>query len=485
MKDVIQKGDEGSRLLAQETFPTLRNNSFIDLVAGYPVVRVPRDHLVVVHGTYGRETRHLEDHARSLVDRLAAQAQRIGATPVGLANIIDTSRSDMHMLAQAAVGLNEGCERHHVAILNGEYAVLGDRVLGNGNMSGVMISIIPADRLAQKEGVLQPFFSSQPSLNRPSFNDYYIVFDPQGQPVFINCDGVGTKTELYERVRKHGRAVDDLLAMNLDDTIKKGAHAQAVVALLELQRNWKSPIPAKIQWQLQHQMKQLGINGILETEDIGWRLAGYNATQGFNLNAAVVSTIDEERLRNPLRSSAGDYLIAIWGNPTPRSNGISLRRRIMTKQGGDAWHNNDRYRDVRDFLTTPSTILYPVFEKLVREGLATNVYHLSGGAWDGKLAVPLATQELYVSVDNLPVLSSAEKKLADWSALNITDLYKSLCMGIEGLVTTPSEDTARDVIHAMGLNAQVIGRLEAATVENSGVRLRAYNGEQVYFSGKK
>lgn len=335
-----------------------------------------------------------------------------------------------------------------------------------------MVSIIP-----------QRFFSGQVGVIE-SRGQKYSIFNPQGKPVFINCDGVGTKTEFYERRHMEGRAVDDLLAMNLDDTSKKGAQAQVVVGLLE--HNWNAgTIPQKVAHQFKRRMKELGIMGVVESKDVNWRIEGYHSGKAFNLDGAVVSTIDEERLKNPLQSSAGDHLIAIWGAPNPRSNGITLRRRIMEDKG-HAWHYNKQYQDVRDFLSTPSTIFYPVFERLIQEELVTNVTHLSGGSWKGKVAVPLAAQELYVSVTDLPALCGAERKLAAWSGKSAEALYESWPMGVEGLVSAQPgyENKAIDMIRRSGLNACVVGQLVNATPENSGVRLQTFNGEEVYFSGR-
>jgi len=65
-----------------------------------------------------------------------------------------------------------------------------------------MISAFPA-----------PGYSSTPKIFR-LMGRVFTAFDPEGKAVFINSDGVGTKTEFYERSGKHWLALYDSLAMN-------------------------------------------------------------------------------------------------------------------------------------------------------------------------------------------------------------------------------------------------------------------------------
>ncbi len=52
--------------------------------------------------------------------------------------------------------------------------------------------------------------------------------------------------------------------------------------------------------------------------------------------------IDEERLNNPLKPNAGEYLVAIRNKrPNPRSNGITDKRKIMIQMLDNDWHETE------------------------------------------------------------------------------------------------------------------------------------------------
>ena len=67
IKDVIGKGDEGSKLLARITAPTLKNSNLVEIMKqgmnGLAVLRVPENHYAIVHSAGGHsQTRDLGDH---------------------------------------------------------------------------------------------------------------------------------------------------------------------------------------------------------------------------------------------------------------------------------------------------------------------------------------------------------------------------------------------------------------------------------------
>ncbi len=146
---VIRRGDLGSRLLAARCASTLKNSPHVQVLHGatqeLAVLRIPDDYDVVVHSASGSpRERERGIHAKTLVAKLCAQAQRIGAIPLGFANVIDSCTGDLQMLEEIVGGLVEASHTHGVAILNGENAILGDRV-ADVNVSGTMISMIPKD----------------------------------------------------------------------------------------------------------------------------------------------------------------------------------------------------------------------------------------------------------------------------------------------------------------------------------------------------
>lgn len=453
---------------------TLKNSPYTQIISsgkgGLAGFRFPEEFVCVVHSA-GADPfeKNLSDYAVSLVDRLVLQAHRIGALPIAFADVIDGSSSDRLDLRALAEPLLNRVDELHLVVPNGESAWLGSRVTTSANLSGTMISLMPKKNI----------------VNNVIIHDgvWYGLFEHEGKLVVINSDGVGTKTEFYERAKKYELAFLDFLAMTLDDTSKSGAVAKVVSGVLETRMN----IPVhKIQMAAHNYARQLGLVGILQPEVLGARIMGYNPrVPSYNISGSVVSVIDEERLKNPPAPQAGDLLIAIRGKPTPRSNGITDKRKAMIAMLGNDWHNTEKGKYFMEFLAEPSTVFYPLFDALLSKGLASSVYHMSGGAYKGKLAAPLAKHNLFVRVRDLFPVDPREKELAG-STPNET-AYAKWPMGNEGFVTSSKPQEAIDFIKAFGLDASDAGHVKSAKKEKTGVELLGIygsDGKPVYFSGR-
>ncbi len=486
IEEVVKRGDEGSELLAAKCAPTLRNSEYVDIVRegmnGLAVLRVPEDYDVVVHSSVG-DPKILDpaEHAASLVDRLYEDAKRINAIPLGFANVIDASTGKKDVIEKIADALVSKSIDYRIAIMNGELAILGSRINCDANVSGTMLSIIhrnnDSDEIYTILGI-----GEVPAA----------AFNPKGKAVYINSDGVGTKTEFYERASKNGYkyhlALWDSLAMKLDDTAKSGAIPMVVHDIVERNGNIYG-------WDLDHYAfrisQDLGYFGYwLYHEDVEERLKGWDENEfAFNVSGSAVSVIDEERLKNPLVPEAGDYLIAIRGKPNPRSNGITDKRRIMVEKFGKRWHETEEGKRFLEFLASPSILLFPVFYPLIESDSVTSVYHMSGGAFNGKLAKPLAKQGLYVRLDDIFPPDPREIALAEFSNMPLEVAYAKWPMGNDGFVTTKYPDKALAKIASVGygVEARVVGLVGKPADGRTGIELvgiKASDGKNVYFSGR-
>ena len=278
----------------------------------------------------------------------------------------------------------------------------------------------------------------------------------------------------------------DSLAMKVDDSSKRGAKVKAVSDLVETRGN----IP--FDTLMNHSLdlaKRLGIMYILQKEDLGERIMGYNKfSPSLNVSGSAVSVIDEERLGNPLRPSAGELLVAIRGKPNPRSNGITDKRKRMVQLFGEDYHSTEMGKWFLEFLAEPSTIFYPVFDRLIDMGLASSVYHMSGGAYNGKLAKPLADHGLYANIEGLYPPDERELFLSYLTSAHAA--YGKWPMGNEGFISTREPEKAMKIIRGFGLEANVVSRIEGPKLvkgkdeierEMVGVELTAFNREKVSY----
>lgn len=476
LKEVVNKGDEGSALLAKICSRTLRNSQFVDVVRegmnGLAVLRLPRDRLAVVYSLGGNpDIEDMKLYAESLVDRLVAGSENIGATPVGFANVIDAREINLGLVETLGNSLARRAEHFKLAILNGELAGLGDRVTIPANMSGTMISTIP--RGSREPGV----FTSNGIT--------YAVFDPEGKPVEINSDGTGTKPEFAERSGRLHLPLPDSLAMKIDDAMKFGAEVRVVSDVAET--NGFNPMEI-LKAEALGLGNTLGFYYTIQHENVGRRIRSYkDGVNALNLSGSAVGIIDESVLSNLPRPSAGEYLISIRGRPNPRSNGITDKRKIMIEMLGLEWHKTKEGKIFLEFLEEPSTIFYGLFRELWEKNLATSFYHMSGGSFDGKLAKPLAKHGLFAKIENLFPADWREYTIAGKRFTPAEAAYAKWPMGNEGAVTTFSPEQTLDFIRYYGLECRIVGQLETAKNGRTGVELagiKSSYGRNVYYSGK-
>jgi phosphoribosylaminoimidazole (AIR) synthetase len=480
IQDVIKQGDEGSALLAALCAPTLKNSKLVDIIQegmnGLAVLRIPENHLCIVHSKAANSTkRSLQGYAGSLVDNLVEAAWQIGATPIGFADVVDASagkRDDIDAIGRAIVAR---ANHYELPILNGELAILGNRVTKAANVSGTMISIVSKD---YAQFTVPGVFSVDGTT--------YAVFDPKGKAVWINSDGIGTKTEFYERLGTWEKGLWDSLAMKLDDTIKLGATAQVVSDVVETR--FGVPFELLVQ-EARIASHKIGCPYILQWEECsGDRIMGYKRTSAaYNVSGSAVSTIDEERLKNPLKPGEGEYLIAIRGPTNPRSNGITDKRKIATRMFGQDWHMTEEGILLSGYLAQPSVVFYPLFKELIDQGIATSVYHMSGGAYNGKLARPLAKHGLYAELNNLYMPDYRELSVMGAMGASMETAYGKWPMGNDGFITVKESDIkqAQKMIEMQGLESRVVSRIERRADNITGVKITApSNGETIYYSGK-
>lgn len=472
IKNVIVQGDEGSKLLVGICAPTLRNSKLVEIVQegmnGLAVLNIPKDHYCIVHSIGGDpRITDLEEYTASMVDRLVNAARARKITPIGFADVIDASEGKKEDITRIGNALVEKANNFEIPILNGELAILGNRVNCTANISGTMISIVPKSSTFAVTGVF--------TIDKVT----YAVFDPGEDVVWINSDGIGTKTEFYERSGIYYPGLDDSLAMKLDDTIKAGATARVVSDVVETKGNVPFDLLVKA---ASKKGVNSGFHHILQQEKVGERIMGYNEkAASYNVSGSAVSTINKERLKNLPKPSEGELLVAIRGKPNPRSNGITDKRKIMINLYGENWHETEEGKIFLEYLARPSIVLYPVFKELIDNGAATSVYHMSGGAYNGKLARPLAKHGLFAEISNLFKPDYRELALMGASGASMQTAYAKWPMGNDGFISTKEPEKAIPIIQKHGLDARFVGEIKKC--ERTGVELTALNGEKVYYKG--
>jgi phosphoribosylaminoimidazole (AIR) synthetase len=500
-RTIVRAGDIFSDQVASEFAETLNNprhngRHLMDVLQpgrnGLAVVRVPTGFLGVTHSTDGNPAhRDPYDHARSLVQRLAAQASYIGAQPVGFCDIIDScDLTNGELLARVKAGLKDGANETLTAIFNGESAGLGARVNEEyfANVCASMISIIPKGRLT-------------PGLHRIEGVNY-MVFDPEEMAVWMNGDGSGTLAEFYERefllgiVPSVEKGLRDAGAMVFDDSARRAAGVRHAWMMVET--NGEFPME-RIMAYGKALSAELGIELIVQEHKLGERIRSYKpGVPAINYNANSVSTIDEARLRNQPRPQAGNILIGVWPQQDDRRcNGITDTRTGAVIIGGLEWHETEP--ELREYLGRSGHIYQPVFMRLFREGAAKAAYHASGGAKRGKLAEPLYKEELFVEIDGskLPPPHPQQVRIAQAIGAKPEEVHAKWPYGVQAYIATDNPERTERILEEAGLNFARFGVLEPPRSEFdrttqqmrllTGVRLKGIKdskGQDIYYDGK-
>ena len=133
IEEVVKKGDEGSKLLAAMCAPTLKNSDYVEVLRpgmnGIAVLRIPGYYKLAVHSACGEPSLwNPEDHSRSMVDRLVGEAHEIGARPVAFMDVIDSRNGSEKLVRAIGSSLASSANRHKISILNGELAIIEDRL---------------------------------------------------------------------------------------------------------------------------------------------------------------------------------------------------------------------------------------------------------------------------------------------------------------------------------------------------------------------
>jgi len=472
-EEVIKAGDEGSALLAAICVPTLSNSRYVDVLRegmnGLAVLRLPQGYNAAVfsaHGDLG--LLDPEEHAASMVANIARFAREDEIEVLGFANMIDTNKITNELVGKVGKAMVAEANSHRYVIMNGELAGLGNRVTCDANCSAMAIGMVRAE----------------PGMYTSNGRRIF-VFDPEGDVIYLNSDGQGTKAEFHERLGKSWLVEQDSLVMKSDDTAKIGARIRAMFDIVERSG---AVDESRFHDHARYLSDMFGFAYVAELEDVGYRLSGWAPGEpAINIGGSAVSTIDGRRLANLPAPRAGNYLVAARGKPTPRSNGITDQRAAMIAMLGERWHETTEGRHFLEYLSEPSTCFYPVFMELLDSGMASSVYHLSGGAFDGKLAKPLAKRNLYALLHGLFEPDPRALRIAEFMGTPMEKAYAKWPMGNEAFVTTHEPERTIQIFNKYGMEARKVGIVEYAPRGGAGVELegiKSSNDTDVYFPGK-
>lgn len=284
----------------------------------------------------------------------------------------------------------------------------------------------------------------------------------------LATDGVGTKLEIANHLRKWDTVGIDCVAMNVNDAVCVGAEPLAFVDYLAIDK----PDP--------HLVAQLakGLNEGARQSNmtiVGGETAVLpSLVKGFDLAGTVLAFVRKDAIVSGADIAPGDVLLGVASSGV-HSNGYTLARKAMERAG-------KRYEDrMPDGRTIGETLLEPtrIYVKAVLETLqavgAKNVHGISHITGSGLLNVPRLKKDVrYVLDDPMPV-HPVFTEIQKWGGVATDEMYRTFNMGMGLCMAVPPShaDAALDALQKH-FPAKRVGRVEkgsGVSVPSVGVEL--------------
>ena len=190
-------------------------------------------------------------------------------------------------------------------------------------------------------------------------------------PKIVACtDGVGTKIEIANLIKKYDTIGIDLVAMSVNDLVVQGAKPLLFLDYISIN---------KIDF---IKMKSI-ISGIIKGCDIsGCSLVGGETTEmpgtyekgKFDIAGFAVGIVDKKKILNKNRINKNDIILAVPSNGL-HSNGYSLVRHVLKKKKINLKTNNFLKKE----LIKPTKIYVNEILSLIEKDLLNGCAHITGG----------------------------------------------------------------------------------------------------------
>ena len=280
------------------------------------------------------------------------------------------------------------------------------------------------------------------------------------KPVLVSgTDGVGTKIRLAQLLDKHDTIGIDCVAMCVNDIICGGAAPLFFLDYIACGRN--DPV----------RIAQI-VSGVTEgcrqaqCALVGGETAehpGVMPEDDYDLAGFSVGLVDEEKIIDGRRLSAGDALIGL-GSTGVHSNGFSLVRKVLDVEHADLTSPREDLggRSLGEALLAPTRIYVRAVKALLAAGVDIHaVSHITGGGFYEN--VPrMMTEGLTARIDlksfPRPAIFDVIQKAGN---IPERDMYNTFNMGLGMVLALPAAQArqALEVLSAAGEAAWQVGEV--------------------------
>lgn len=313
---------------------------------------------------------------------------------------------------------------------------------------------------------------------------------PPGLMMGMESDGVGTKVEIAERVRRHGTIAFDLMAMMCDDAAVRGAEPVLVQTVFDVNTLGKDTDPEELRAYIRRAMGEIASGYVAaanaanvvitggEIAELGDRIGGYGPFR-YNWGGTATWLAHPSRQLTGSELRPGHALVGLAEHGF-RSNGITNVRQAMLEKYGDNWHTviDRSLGDIAlgELALRPSIVYSGFMSRLTggfdirRDGLAkvTGAAHITGGGQPSKLGRMLAPSGLGVEIADPLTPPAIMLKMQEINKYDDRTAYGKWHMGPGMVVVTPEPEKVLEAAEVNGIDAKEIGRV----TEKPGIRIR-------------
>ncbi|GAB3534476.1 phosphoribosylformylglycinamidine cyclo-ligase [Arthrobacter tecti] len=286
-----------------------------------------------------------------------------------------------------------------------------------------------------------------------------------------STDGVGTKVAIAQAMDIHDTIGFDLVGMVVDDIVVVGAEPLYMTDYIACGK----VVPERIAAIVRGIASACSVAG---TALVGGETAEHPGLLGeheYDVAGAATGVVEADALLGPERVREGDVVIALASSGL-HSNGYSLVRRVINQAGWALDRQvSELGRTLGEELLEPTRVYAADCLDLARhlpldnDGAVHGFSHVTGGGLAANLARVLP-RGLEATVDRstwaLPPVFNLVSQLG---SVPLPDLERTLNLGV-GMVAVVAEagaDTAVARLTERGVPAWVMGRVDAASGENT------------------
>lgn len=276
----------------------------------------------------------------------------------------------------------------------------------------------------------------------------------------MNSDGVGTKMDVAERLKKYDTLGFDLVAMLVDDAVSHGAEPLFMNNVLACNKIDLS-IVRQLAKGLLAASENSGIsvfNG--EIEYLGDRLKGY-ADYVYNWTGTLCWAVNKDKIIDGSNILPGQSVVSL-GEFGFRSNGFTLVRKILAENYGKDWHENFKYCEQ---VLQPSKIYAKAVLDMMGKYdydtsiLVTGIAHITGGGIPLKLGRTLKASGYGAELSDLLEPPKIMTMLQEKGKITDEEAYNTWNMGNGMLIITEQPEEAVKMAKRNNVDARIVGKV--------------------------